>query len=316
MKKYLDIVKHVLNNGQWKAPVRKNDKGEYIPVDGGVKTLTCANVLFSHNMEEGFPLLTTKRVAFKTMCVELEGFIKGITSKQWYNERKCKIWNEWCNPTITAKLIKEHIYNSLEKTRSPSKEQIKEWQKQEDDLGPIYGYQWRRFNECYSEDVDGDLVGADQLANIVDTLRNNYNDRRMVCSAWNPNQMHAMALPPCHWGWNVTAVGDTLNLFWVQRSCDLMYGVPFNIASYALLLTLLCREGGLKPGNLSCMLVDCHIYDRQIEAAKEQIQREPRKLPTIQLIDEGCNIFTWTYKDIILQDYNPNKKLDFGEIVI
>lgn len=338
MKQYLDIVKHVLDNGKWKSPVRKNHQtGQWEPVDGGVRTLACPNVVFSHDMEQGFPLLTTKKMAFKTLCVELEGFIKGITDKRWYQDRRCKIWNEWCNP----ELVNNHHYmQEFSYDESMSREDAdKEWnsrkkaaQKEINDLGPIYGYQWRRFGqEHYHKDKrewrkysPGVLYGADQLKNIVDTLQNNPMDRRMVCSAWNPNQIHMMALPPCHYSWNVTVIGNELNLFWAQRSCDLMLGVPFNIASYGLLLCLLAEVGGFKRGNLSGMLVDCHIYENQIPAAQEQITREPRPLPKLTILDRhgsytsygDFDIFQWQHHHLILQEYNPHEKLDFGKVVV
>jgi thymidylate synthase len=320
MKQYLDIVQKVLDEGQWKSPVRKNQgTGKWEPVDGGVRTLACANVLFSHNMAEGFPLLTTKKMAFKTMCVELEGFIKGITDKSWYQDRKCKIWNEWANPESVAKMKKE-----LEDSHPTNEEYpTKVVQEIANDLGPIYGRQWRKFDEHYGERYNGTLAngvsqGTDQLKNIVDTLTNNPMDRRMVCSAWNPNQIHMMALPPCHYSWNVTVIGNELNLFWAQRSCDLMLGVPFNIASYALLLCLLAEVGGFKRGNLSGMLVDCHIYENQIEGAREQVKREPRPLPSLRIQGDPVDfdIFKWTYDDVILSEYNPHEKLSFGDVVV
>ena len=321
MKQYIDIVKHVLENGKEKRPVRKDKDGKFVPVDGGVMTLACPNVAFSHDMSNGFPLLTTKKMAWKAIRVELEGFIKAITDKRWYEERVCKIWSEWANP--------EHVNQLTEVRENPNNLEIrKEYQKAEHDLGPIYGYQWRKFNKTYTDGTignqsedDGDYSNyTDQLKNIVDTLRTNPMDRRMVCSAWNPNQMHMMALPPCHWGWNVTVIGDELNLFWVQRSCDLMLGVPFNIASYGLLLELLAQDAGLKVGNLSAMFVDCHIYENQIEAAKEQVTREPNSLPIVKInnnVEESSfDIFEWDYKNVVLLDYNPLSKIDFGKVTV
>lgn len=323
MKEYLGIVSKVLNEGKWKSPVRRNpNTGRWEPVDGGVRTLTCANVLFSHEMRDGFPLLTTKKVAWQAVRVELEGFLRGITSKRWYQDRGCKIWNEWCNPEKLKQLLIRD-FNSLD----VQWEIRKNYQLEEDDLGPIYGFQWRRFGQCYDENDNGWVdesakADADQLGRIVETLRTNPMDRRMVCSAWNPLHVSRMALPPCHWGWNVTVIGDELNLFWVQRSCDLMLGVPFNIASYALLLELLAYDAGFKPGNLSGMLVDCHIYENQIDVAHEQIKREPRPLPQIGFknhsgeLKKRFDIFDWTYQDVDLFNYNPHPKLDFGKVAV
>lgn len=337
MKQYLDIVKHVLENGREKRPVRRNSDGDWEPVDGGVMTLACPNVLFSHDMKDGFPLLTTKKMAFKTLCVELEGFIKGITYKGWYQERKCKIWNEWGSQQDVDQILGKEVpldlcpeylqkrYAGQEFVKIETKKQAQEFAC---DLGPIYGYQWRNFDGHYSNEMDLDASykeslngvprGVDQLKNIVETLQKNPMDRRMVCSAWNPNQIHMMALPPCHYSWNVTVIGDELNLFWAQRSCDLMLGVPFNIASYGLLLCLLAEVGGFKRGNLSGMLVDCHIYENQIEAAKEQITREPRPLPSLHIAREPgqFDIFNWKYDEVNLVGYNPHEKLDFGKVVV
>ncbi len=317
MRQYLDIVQRVLDEGKWKSPVRKNDGGEFIPVDGGVKTLAVANVHFSHDMDKGFPLLTTKKMAFKTMCVELEGFLKGITTKKWYQERKCKIWNEWANPQVV-----EQLYSSARNVNplweeDPKKTKTrKEIQVTEDDLGPIYGYQWRRFGEVYDEDDGGVLKGYDQLTNVLDTLKKNPHDRRMVVSAWNPNQLSRQALPPCHLIWVVTVINGELNLHWTQRSCDLMLGVTFNIASYGLLLESLAEYAGLAPGNLSGILCDCHIYENQIDAAKEQVLRAPKTLPIVHLPLGERSPIEWTYQDIELLGYDPHKKLDFGAVAV
>ena len=182
MQQYLNMVQNTLDNGVWKESRT------------GLRALTTFGEVFRHDMGEGFPLLTTKKMAVKTMWVELEGFIKGITSKKWYQDRGCKIWNEWSSPANSD----------------------------DNDLGPIYGFQWRRFNQAYDENDDGCVSRYDQLQKIVTQLRNDPADRRMVCSAWNPVQQHKMALPPCHVLWNVVAIKDKLNLLWHQRSCDLM----------------------------------------------------------------------------------------------
>lgn len=278
MYKYLDIVKEVLNKGVWKGNRT------------GVRTLTLPNVHFSHDMDEGFPLLTSKKMATKAMAVELEGFIGGITDKNWYKERGCNIWNEWHSPTG-----------------------------EEDDLGPIYGYQWRRFGQYYGIEydkvkpelfIDEASTSGDQLANIVHKLKTKPDDRRMVCSAWNPEQIHQMALPPCHLAFVLTHIDGVLNLHWTQRSCDLMLGVPFNIASYALLLELLCKEANLKPGNLSGMLCDCHIYENHIDGAKEQTQRKIYALPKLEILNWN-GIFNWTHQDMKIVNYQHAPKISF-----
>lgn len=270
MKQYHDIVKHVLDNGIYKGNRT------------GIGTIASPNIHFSHNMSKGFPLLTTKKIAWKTMAVELEGFIHGITDKRWYQDRGCRIWDEWHNPKSNN----------------------------DNDLGPIYGHNWRSFDKKYGDSwlikiLRLFLNSFDQFDYIVQTLKTNPNDRRMVCSAWNPNQLHLMALPPCHFAWVVTHIDGVLNLHWTQRSCDLFLGVPFNIASYALLLELLCKESNMKPGNLSGMLCDCHIYENHIEQCKEQISRESRELPTLEFI-QWNGIYNWTHKDIKFHNYNPH----------
>lgn len=305
MKQYLDIVKAVTEHGKYKKPVRVREDGGVDTLDNN--TIGLPNVIFSHDMSNGFPLLTTKKMPIKTIAVELEGFIKGITDKKWYQDRKCKIWNEWANPVEVEKEF-NRVYEEVPK---------KELQERLNDLGPIYGYQWRSFNKTYKtqDENDGDYSSyTDQLKTIADKLRENPTDRRMVCSAWNPNQINHMALPPCHFAWNVVIYGDELNLIWHQRSCDLMLGVPFNIASYALLLQLLANHAGLKPGNLTGTLNDCHIYLNQLAAAKEQITRSPHQLPTMNI--KADNIFDWTHEDIELVDYVSYEKLDFGKVTV
>jgi len=285
MRSYLDIVQTVLDKGRWKGNRT------------GVRTLVVPNVHFSHDMADGFPLLTTKKMAVKAMAVELEGFIGGVTDKDWYQERGCHIWDEWNKP--------KELWREEDKT----------------DLGPIYGFQWRSFNQKYiakkskTQDYTDVPNGAivypyhnDQLYEIVRKLHYNPDDRRMVCSAWNPLQINEMALPPCHLMFVVTHLDGVLNLHWTQRSCDLMLGVPFNIASYALLLELLCKEANMTPGNLSGMLCDCHIYENHIDGAKEQLTREPKPLPTLELIN-WQNIWRWTHKDMEIHNYNHAPKI-------
>lgn len=336
MQSYLDIVRNVLTKGKWKKPVRHQQDGTAVVLDND--TLALPNQVFSHNMSEGFPLLTTKKMPLRTILVELEGFIKGITDKQWYKQRGCNIWNEWCNPTKAKEIFEEHYEKPWREKQDEIKasgmmffddpnprihfETVRKGiQANEDDLGPIYGYQWRKFNKTYPTQCDdaGDYHWAtDQLKTIVDTLHKNPYDRRMVCSAWNPNQIDHMGLPPCHYAWNVTVIDDEIHLFWAQRSCDLMLGVPFNIASYASLLMLLAKESGFKPGNLSGMLVDCHIYANHIEGAKEQLERGPLGLPTLKIKDRNnrFSIFDWEHSDVELSGYVSHPKLVFGGVTV
>lgn len=300
MQGYLNIVRNVLNNGEWKGNRT------------GTRTLTTFGEVFRHDMYEGFPLLTTKKMAIKSIAVELEGFIKGIVTKQWYQDRGCHIWDEWANP-VTAK---QEFDRSEPDGQVPYNEHNRKLsQEMCDDLGPIYGYQWRRFNEAYDENCNGWALNkklskeCDQLRKIVESLTSNPEDRRMVCSAWNPAQAHMQALPPCHVLWNVCVISDRLNLCWHQRSCDLMLGVPFNIASYGLLLCLLAKHAKLKPGILQGTLVDCHIYENHIDGAKLQLDRIPYKLPEIEITCD--NIFDWNHTQFQLHNYKYHPKISF-----
>jgi thymidylate synthase len=315
MKSYLDIVRRVLDKGY----LKKNRTG--------VDALTIPFVHFEHEMSEGFPLLTTKKMGMKNIAVELEGFLRGITSKKWFQERGCTIWDEWANPMVVAQGL-------LDAKGADEAVIRKDLQQRLDDLGPIYGYQWRRYGLQYppfleNSVANGDQNGvafkdeSDQFKTILTKLVQNPTDRRMVCCAWNPNQAHLQALPPCHILWNVVVINDTLNLGWYQRSCDLMLGVPYNIASYALLMKLLCKYSGLKEGVLSGTLADCHIYENHVDGAKEQISRESKSLPSLQitadqpfdLVAKELDHVKWTHKDFELTNYNPDPAIKF-EIAI
>ncbi|MGC8479530.1 MAG: thymidylate synthase [Candidatus Micrarchaeia archaeon] len=283
---YLNIVKKILSEGELKDNRT------------GVKTLAIAGAVFEHDMKLGFPLLTTKKMPFKSIASELEFFIKGITDKKWLQERNNHIWDEWANPTKTP-------YGH---TPEAKKEMFKER-----DLGPIYGFQWRHFNAKYEGyDTDYENKGVDQLGTIVKRLKESPNDRRMIVSAWNPQQINEMALPPCHYSFQVTVINDKLNLLWNQRSVDTMLGLPFNIASYALLLHLLAKESNLKEGKLVGFLADVHIYENHIEGANEQVKRDPNtyKSPSIKT-EEFDSIFNWKYDTTKLEGYESYPPIKF-----
>lgn len=270
---YLRIVDKILTNGEFKDNRT------------GVRTIAIPGEMIQWNMQDGFPLLTTKKVPYKSIKVELEGFIKGINSKKWFQDRGCSIWNEWCNPQKVP-------YSKDEKT--------KELMKQEDNLGKFYGVQWRNFNS----------QGIDQFKNIINTLKINPNDRRMVVSAWNPAELGEMALVPCHYAFQVTVINGKLNLFWNQRSVDTALGLPFNIASYATLLHLLAKESNLQEGTLTGFLADVHIYEPHIENLKVQLSRQPLEMPIIET-KEFKSIFDWQYTDTQLLNYQSHEKLSF-----
>ncbi len=284
MKEYLRIIDRVLRKG-----ARKENRT-------GVDTLAIAGEVFRHDMSEGFPLLTTKKMPYRLVTSELEFFIKGLTDKRWLQERGNHIWDEWCSPEKVP-------YGHDPETRRKMME--------ERDLGPIYGFQWRHFGAEYRGwDRDYRGQGFDQLAWLVDRLKTDPNNRRLMVSAWNPPYISKMALPPCHYGFQVTVIDGKLNLLWNQRSVDVMLGLPFNIASYATLLHLLAKESGLKEGQLVGFLGDTHIYVNHIEGAREQLSREPYPLPRIET-PRFTSIFDWKYTDTRLLNYRHHPHIKF-----
>lgn len=286
MKAYLDIVQHILDNG-----VEKEDRT-------GTGTIAVAGQMFAHDMSNGFPLLTTKKMPFRVIASELEFFIKGITDKQWLQDRKNHIWDEWANP---------------KKAPYGHDEAAKQRMMNERDLGPVYGFQWRHFNAPYQNwDTDYSGQGVDQFKNMVEKLKTNPNDRRMIVCAWNPAMMDQMALPPCHFVYQVTVLNGKVNLMWNQRSVDVMLGLPFNIASYALLLHLLAKEAGLQEGRLVGFLGDVHIYKNHIDGAKEQLSRDPNTYPLCSIETSNfTSIYDWSYKDTKKVDYQSHPKISF-----
>jgi thymidylate synthase len=284
MEAYIKIVNKILKEGK-----RKSDRT-------GTGTIAVSGVLFEHDMSKGFPLLTTKSVPLRLVASELEFFIKGITDKEWLKERNNHIWDEWCSPD------KIPYGHDLETKKKMAEER---------DLGPIYGFQWRNFNGDYNSwNAENGKNGFDQLKEIIKLLKKDPNSRRMICSAWNPIQQHKMALPPCHYCFQVIVIDGKLNLLWNQRSVDVALGLPFNIASYALLLHLLAKESGLKEGKLTGFLADTHIYENHIEGLKEQILRTPYPLPKIKT-ENFTSIFDWKYTDTIVKDYEKHPRIKF-----
>lgn len=319
MKQYQDILRSILETGDWKENRT------------GTRTLAKAGVFFEHDMANGFPLLTARKMPIKSIAVELEGFIKGITSKKWYQERGCHFWDQWANPLVVdsrykAELQERKMQNwDMLEYRGISSEDLAakhpEVNKRAlalelDDLGPLgYSYQLRRFNQVYDEDDDGTTQQCDQLRSIVKTLKSDPNDRRMVATLWNPLQTSKMALPACTVAWMVTVIGNRLNLSWFQRSCDFVLGAPSDIASMAMMQELLALEANLDAGRLTGLLVDCHVYENHIPAARELLSREPRELPGLNLILKS-DIFEWTHKDFALSNYNPHPALQMGAIAV
>lgn len=277
MKAYLDYLQYILDNGV----ITHNRTG--------IDTLTCSGYMLTHDMKNGFPLLTTKKMGIKNIASELEMFIKGITDKRFLQERGNHIWDQWANP-------KKVPYGNDSETQAKMAA--------ETDLGPIYGAQWVAFN--------GDKEKGNQLKNLIDIIKKDPTSRRLIVSAWNPLQLDEMALPPCHLGFEVLCYPETktMDIIWAQRSCDSALGVPYDLASYALLLTLLCKETGYTPGKVIGMLGNCHIYENHIEGVKEQINRPTHQLPTIE-IENFTSIWDWQYTDVKLCNYESEGKISF-----
>jgi thymidylate synthase len=289
MQEYLDIVKHILEKGE-----RKENRT-------GMAAYTVAGAMFEHDMQKGFPLLTTKKVPFRLVASELEFFIKGITTKKWLQERNNHIWDEWASPKLAP-------YGHTPEAKKKMLE--------EEDLGPIYGFQWRHFNAPYEKhNSNYEGKGIDQLKNLVNKLKSDPSDRRMIVSAWNPIQFSEMGLPPCHYAFQVTVINNKLNLLWNQRSVDTMLGLPFNIASYGLLLHLLAKEANMQEGKLVGFLADTHIYENHVAGAREQLARDVNKykLPTIKT-ENFKTIFDWKYEDTKIENYEsyPTIKFDIA----
>ena len=254
MKQYLELVKHVLDNG-----VFKGDRT-------GTGTKSVFGYQMRFNMADGFPLLTTKKVHLKSIIHELLWFLQGSTNVHYLQENGVRIWNEWAAD--------------------------------DGELGPIYGYQWRSW-----PDYDGGHI--DQISDVVEQIKHNPDSRRLIVSAWNVAQVPQMALPPCHTLFQFYVADGKLSLQLYQRSGDIFLGVPFNIASYALLLLMVAQVTGLEPGESIHTLGDAHIYSHHFEQVNEQLQRTPRHLPRMVLNPDVKSIFDFRYDDFKLEDYDP-----------
>ena len=281
MQQYLDILRKIKDTGR----LKKNRTG--------VDTISITGAMFEHRMSDGFPLQTTKKMGLRDIATELEFFKDGLSDKRWLQERRCHIWDEWGNP------MKAPYGKDAESKAAMAAEP---------DLGRIYGVQWR---DWQGVGEDGKVVHIDQLRNAVETIKNDPFNRRVIVSAWNPAEIKQMALPPCHYGFQLLSDGESLDLLWNQRSVDTPLGLPYNIASYALLLKLIAATTGLKEGNLIGFLADVHIYVNQMEGVEEQLGRTPLALPQVKLLDTFSSIFEWHRDEFILEGYNPQPKISF-----
>lgn len=218
------------------------------------------------NLADGFPLLTTKKAHLKSIIYELLWFLRGDTNVQWLQEHGVRIWNEWAD--------------------------------ENGELGPVYGHQWRSW-----PDYNGGTI--DQIAQVVDQIKHNPDSRRMLVSAWNVAEVNKMALPPCHTMFQFYVANGKLSLQLYQRSADLFLGVPFNIASYALLLMMVAKVCGLEPGEFIHTFGDAHIYLNHFEQVKLQLTREPRPLPRMVINRDVTDIFDFKYEDFTIEGYDP-----------
>lgn len=259
MKQYLDLVRRILNEG-----VKKEDRT-------GTGTISVFGHQMRFNLEDGFPLLTTKKLHLKSIIYELLWFLKGDTNVKYLQEHGVRIWNEWADG--------------------------------DGNLGHIYGFQWRSW-----PDYNGGFI--DQIQEAVETIKHNPDSRRIIVSAWNVADLKNMNLPPCHLLFQFYVVNGRLSLQMYQRSADTFLGVPFNIASYALLLQMIAQVTGLKAGDFVHTLGDAHIYLNHIEQMKLQLERTPRPLPTMKLNPDVKNIFDFKYEDFQLENYHPWPHID------
>jgi thymidylate synthase len=260
MRQYLDLLQRVLDGG---AP--KLDRT-------GTGTLSIFGEQIRIDLRDGFPLLTTKRVHWKSIVHELLWFISGDTNIRYLQKNDVSIWDEWADDN--------------------------------GDLGPIYGRQWRSWR---TPGRPGEPSEIDQLTQVVDQIRDNPSSRRLVVSAWNPSDLPSMALPPCHLLFQFYVSDGRLSCGMYQRSCDLFLGLPFNIASYALLTHMIAQGAGLAVGDLVISLGDAHIYANHREQVQLQLAREPRELPTLHLDPSVKSLFEFGAQHIELESYHPHK---------
>lgn len=254
MKQYLNLLQRILDEGIVK----------------GDRTGTGTKSIFGHqmrfNLEEGFPLLTTKKLHLKSIIYELLWFLQGSTNVHYLQEHGVRIWNEWAD--------------------------------EDGELGPVYGHQWRSW-------PDGQGGVIDQIAQMVEQIRTNPDSRRMIVSAWNVADIDKMKLPPCHLLFQFYVADGRLSLQLYQRSADTFLGVPFNIASYALLLQMMAQVTGLRAGDFVHTTGDTHLYLNHLDQARLQLSRTPRPLPTMHINPDVCSIFDFHFEDFCLTDYDP-----------
>src|SRR6202000_1526227 len=264
MKQYLDLMKHVLDTG-----TQKHDRT-------GTGTISVFGYQMRFNLQDGFPLVTTKKLHLKSIIHELIWFLKGDTNIAYLKEHGIRIWDEWAD--------------------------------EQGNLGPVYGYQWRSWPKPGGGHID-------QISQVVNQIKNNPDSRRIMVSAWNVADVGDMALPPCHTLFQFYVADGKLSCQLYQRSADIFLGVPFNIASYALLTMMVAQVCDLQYGDFVHTFGDAHLYNNHIEQAKLQLSREPRRLPTMKINPDVKDIFQFKFEDFELQNYDPWPHIK-GEVAV
>lgn len=255
MQQYLDLMRHVLENG-----VNKEDRT-------GTGTVSVFGYQSRYDLQQGFPLVTTKKLHLRSIVHELLWFLRGDTNTQYLKDNGVSIWDEWAD--------------------------------ENGDLGPVYGAQWRSWPAANGKTID-------QITQIIDQIKNSPDSRRLIVSAWNVGELENMALPPCHAFFQFYVAEGKLSCQLYQRSADIFLGVPFNIASYALLTMMVAQVTGLEAGEFIHTLGDAHLYLNHLEQTREQLSRVPRKLPTMTLNPQRTSLFDFGFDDIALTDYDPH----------
>lgn len=288
MKQYLDLLKYVLEHGTYKDD--RTNTGTY----------SVFGYQMRFDLNEGFPLLTTKRVYRKPIIHELLWFLKGDTNIKYLVDHDVKIWNEW--PYENFKKSKDYNKETMEEFIIKIKND-QNFADKYGNLGNVYGKQWRNFD------------GIDQIKELINNIKNNPNSRRLIVSAWNPKEIKDMLLPPCHTLFQFYVSNNKLSCQLYQRSADIFLGVPFNIASYSLLTMMIAQVCNLELGEFVHTLGDAHIYSNHLEQVKLQLTRTPRKLPKMIINKDVKDIFSFKYEDFEVVDYNPYSAIK-GDVAV
>lgn len=271
MHQYLDLLRTILDKG----------------LDRPDRTGTGTRSVFGHQMRfdlrEGFPLVTTKKLHLRSIIHELLWFLRGETHVATLQAEGVKIWDEWATPDQTARFGRES-----------------------GDLGPVYGHQWRNFGATRNADGAFQKDGIDQIQRLLSDLKKNPSSRRHIITGWNPEEADQVALPPCHTLFQFYVANGELSCQLYQRSGDVFLGVPFNIASYALMTMMIAHVSDLKPGDFVHTLGDAHLYNNHLEQARLQLTREPRPLPTMKINPAVRDLFAFRYEDFTLEGYDPH----------